>query len=301
MKIQDLKTIPATTQAVHRLLSKMVDDLSLDNPGAGSAYVEYLLSNLGEKSLSSDGPLTMYDLIEVHGSLMVGLQLGSEADGIEDAFDLFNSKEDDNALSSYGMTLRFAVDKGLRPGMSFLNGRPLPSDEEHANEVNQIFAEEQQYVFGMIMNGKITDKAPKSVYAEILTGPRVFKRNHPLLVQGSGSTGSSMYASLSRSKKSSNSFIRSSVVPTFADANFVIDAYIDFSTKEGLTFISKLITVLEMFPTTIEDTTTDSDSDEYHPSSSASRCNSLIVLICISATVRIPSRNNLKKTALFGN
>ena len=41
--IKDLKNIPVSTQAIHRLLSKLIVELSM-SPGASSAYIEYFFT-----------------------------------------------------------------------------------------------------------------------------------------------------------------------------------------------------------------------------------------------------------------
>jgi len=99
-----------------------------------------------------------------------------------------SSTEEDvrNALmeptKKYGHALRFAAEKNLRPGMGFLNGRPV--DGSDPNSISQAFGEEQQHIFGLIMTNEITDSSPKSVYAKLLSGDKVYKKVHPLLMTG---------------------------------------------------------------------------------------------------------------------
>ena len=114
----------------------------------------------------------MQDLLELHEKLLFGTRLGS--DGKEEAFDMLKGKEHKDR--QYGKALRFVVDKGLAPGLSFLNGRIF--DDEKA------FMDEQRQVFGMIAKGDITDSSPNSVYAHLLSSGPVFPKLHPLLASG---------------------------------------------------------------------------------------------------------------------
>lgn len=250
--LEDLKEIPASTQAIHRLVSGMLQNL-VTRPGAISAYVEYFFASIGN---DISGGLSMFDLLEMHGEMVESMSMGTKKGTMLEFLQAFKEAEvvvDD--FSTYGMTLRFAVSKGLRSGMSFVNGRPLPSGNENPQEISRIFGEEQNHVFGLIMQGDITDSLPKSVYAKMLTGSHVFKKHHPLLIQGEKSSNKHI---LMETKNDSREFMVPRSVPFLAEANFVVDAYLSFDTAEGLELASKFITILDSFSLTIQESTTES-------------------------------------------
>jgi hypothetical protein len=147
----------------------------------------------------------------------------------------------------YGRAVRFAADKAISPGMSFLNGKPLPTDAE--DSISSFFAEEQKHVFGLIMKGEITDTSPKSVYAKLLSGKRVFKKCHPLLIGGQDNVDS--YLQLDH-----NFGVESLIFPdpksTPLDANFVIEALIEFDTEEGVKILASLLPVLDSFLSSLD-------------------------------------------------
>ncbi|KAL7546885.1 hypothetical protein ACHAWF_010208 [Thalassiosira exigua] len=84
---------------------------------------------------------------------------------------------------TYEAAVAFASDKLLRPGMSFLNGLPLPDadDSNFDKGFSDALRYEQMHVMELVMKGVITDTAPKSIYARVLSGDKLFERYHPLL------------------------------------------------------------------------------------------------------------------------
>jgi hypothetical protein len=67
---------------------------------------------------------------------------------------LFAIEDNEDSECSYFKGIGFAP--GLKCGMSFLNGRPLPasSDTESGDRVSTLFMEEQEAIFGMIVCNK---------------------------------------------------------------------------------------------------------------------------------------------------
>ena len=113
------------TQAIHRIFTQFAVEKSLGQ-GLVVAYAEYFVSLLAEYGSSP----TMQDLLELHEKLLLGIRLGS--DGKEEAFDMLKGKEHED--QQYGKALRFAVDKGLAPGLSFLNGRIFDDEKAFTDE-----------------------------------------------------------------------------------------------------------------------------------------------------------------------
>jgi hypothetical protein len=262
--IQDLKSIPATSHAVHRLMTRFAQEYDDHRqPGALLAYVEYLFSYLHQPRDTSSPSLSMYDLVSIHGNLLEGMRLSSSDEGEQEAFDFLVEKEDESGPFVYGKALRFALDKGLKPGMSFLNGRPLPKEED-SSAINTMFTQEQNHIFGMIMRGKITDSSPKSVYAKLLTGNRVFPRNHPLLL-GNDNHESGVKAHTDYFDDNSlvdvshdNAWLHADSFASEAQAQFVVDAFLEFGTNYGRSIVSTFLSGIadDSFPTALESSTT---------------------------------------------
>ena len=246
--LADLKGIPATTQAVHRLIARFARDYG-SHPQALVAYVEYLLDSMGDV-------VDMHDLISTHVNLIEGMQLGVGAEAQKNALQaLLDDDDDEETQYLYGKALRFAVDKGLKPGTSFLNGRPLPADDNES-DLAKIFGEEQSHIFKMIVSGEITDTSPKSVYAKLLTGDRVYKRNHPLLAQ----EGVTHQEIKHQFPAESLLLSRDDTWSPSADAYFLVEAFLDYESVEGLQLAQQFLSVLSTFPLSIkssdEDATT---------------------------------------------
>jgi len=244
--LEDLKGIPATTQAVHRLISSVASEYGSRFPQVMVAYMEYLLASIGDVK-------DMHDLVDSHVNLIEGMGIDAGSDLHAKTLDALkaDNAEDESAHYSYGKALRFAVDKGLQPGMSFLNGRPVPSDMD---AVGKFFGEEQNHIFSLIMKGEITDTSPKSVYAKLLSGDRVFKRNHPLLAQ-KGAT----HREIQHYFTSDSLLLAGDTFPAEADAYFLVEAFLDFGgSTDGLKLAEQFLSVLGSLPPSIKN----SDGDD---------------------------------------
>jgi len=243
-----LSDTPATARAVHRLIDFFLREYG-EQPGASTAYVEYLISYVTEE-LETNGKLTMAALLNVHGSLleMMGLVGPGDSKAEAKAALLKNEKDLLSGTNVYGKGLRFAVERGLSPGMSFLNGRPLPDDEEGTHKV---FSEEQQYLMGMIMNGQIRNDSPRSIYGKLLTGEGVFSRMHPLLNQGKASPDS--YEELKHPFDSTSLIIQQD---PDAKVYFAAEIVLDYGTELGLAQLKKILDSMESFPTSVSENDT---------------------------------------------
>lgn len=258
--VEDLRVIPATTQAVHRLLAHFAENATKENPAALISYADFLVSSIREQKEQISETITMFDLVNIHGHLMVGMHMSSQEEGLEDAFSILTSDESSDLSQSlqhqYGMSVRFAVDKRLYPGMSFLNGRPLPVDPADAS-LGQIFGEEQNYVFGLIVKGDITDRSPKSVYAKLLSGEGVHKKFHKLLSQSQAEEGAVTHKQVNHGFTDESLMVSNSNVSSLAAAGavFVLDAYLDYTSPNGQSAASSLISALSSFPSAISTST----------------------------------------------
>lgn len=238
--LEDLKGIPPTTHAIHRLISSVANEYGSHFPQVMVAYTEYLFASVGDVK-------DMHDLVLSHVNLIEGMGISEGSDIQAKTLDTLqaDNAEDESAQYLYGKALRFAVDKGLQPGMSFLNGRPVPSDMD---AVGKLFSEEQNHIFQLIMKGEITDTSPKSVYAKLLTGDRVFKRNHPLLAQ-KGAT----HREVQHYFTSDSLLLSGDSFPAEPDAYFLVEAFLDFGgSMDGLKLAEQFLSVLSSLPSSIE-------------------------------------------------
>jgi Thioredoxin-like domain len=253
--ILDLQDHPVTTHAIHRLIANFASNDSAP-PGALIAFGEYLLSSIR----SHRGSFSLYDLVTIHGSLWEGMQIGTSSQGVEDGFQALIKEESSMSTGlSYGKAIRFAADKRLQPGMSFLNGRLLSIDSMADETVSTTFSEEQNHVFGLIMKGEITDTSPKSIYAKLLSGTGLYKKYHPLLSTKPKSidTESDGPEHLQHQFSSENSLIFAGKVgeshlTSACDALFVVDVFLAYDTVEGLNLAAKFMSLMDSFPTALE-------------------------------------------------
>ena len=247
---ESLKKIPATAQAVHRLFSDFSLEQS-DEPGATLAYLEYLLSSI-DRHKAVKGEVSMSDLIMLHGDLLAAMRIATASEAEATALETLLEGEDtgDSDVYLYGRALRFAADKAVTPGMSFLNGRPLPiGQDEDTNAAGNLFADEQKHIFGLIAKQEITDSDRKSVYGKLLTGKRVFSKCHPLLV-AAGQENIDRYLQLDHGFDA-ESLVFPNSQEIEADANFVVEALIEFDTDDGLKALSGLLSVMDSPSTSV--------------------------------------------------
>lgn len=141
-------------------------------PMAFLRYVEQLLFAI-EEVRASGKPFSLQDLVQKHGALYGELQISNSQDSRSSALKSLSKVSPEDSLA-YGHTLRFAVEKGLKPGMGFLNGRPLPLDATDES-VGTVFGQEHNHVLGLVVQGKITDASPRSIYGFLVSGDRVYK------------------------------------------------------------------------------------------------------------------------------
>ena len=250
---EKLKDIPGTTRALHSLFA----DLVSKNPSdMADAYLEYVMKLIDEqKEMSGEDSLSMFDIVEMHVNTMSGMQMGSSSKHWSDALSLLTDAEeddDDTTRPTYAKALRFAVDKGLQAGMSFVNGRPLPmgDPEDVFEKAGKIFNEEMSAIFMKIQGGEIKDSTPKSVYGLFLSGKGVFKKVHPLLMDSRDKSDS--YIKVPH-EFDSKSLLFPAASEEEVGAVFVLDAVLDVGSSQGLQLAKSLVSVMDSFPASIAD------------------------------------------------
>jgi UDP-glucose:glycoprotein glucosyltransferase len=237
---KELKETKATTQAVHRLLVQVVEEYDHE-PQIALAFGEYLMAAL-EDHIQAVGDVSMFDLIDLYARMMEGMGITDAASAEETAREALLQP-----TNTYGNALRFAAERNLRPGMGFLNGRPLDGTDTSA--ISKAFGEEQQHVFGLIMKNTITDTAPKSVYAMLLSGDKVYKKVHPLLF---GQTGESASHLMLDSGFGHKAIILASDPVDTATALFAVDIVLGYSSEYGRGVLKAFLDSMNDMPTTID-------------------------------------------------
>jgi hypothetical protein len=159
-RINDLDAFGLTTQAVHKLFSHVC--LQDEGEGMAPAYLQYVLQMLDQLRVQKGAPLSLKDLVGIHADILSQMGFKSESEAREEGLRVLASNEEkvnDGEAPRYGKALRFALNKGVRPGMGFVNGRALPdaADEGGHEKIGQIFSEEQNYILKLIMSREITD------------------------------------------------------------------------------------------------------------------------------------------------
>jgi hypothetical protein len=187
--------------------------------------------------------------MKMHGQLLTGMQIGNPS--IDGTINALVDLEQDQYV--YGKAVRFAVDKGLKPGMGFLNGIPLPgvSGESGMEALGTLFMQESKKIFQMVAQNEITETDQKSIYDKLLSGSKVFPRVHPLLTEGEGVAS---HIELSHSfGPESLLFPKETPSPADAAAVFVVEAVLELDTPEGIAIAKKLVTLMDALPATVAD------------------------------------------------
>jgi hypothetical protein len=148
--LTDLKGIKATTQAA----SLLIDSLIKEYGGmAALGFVDMLTSMWkGQSSLK--------DLVQIYVDFLGRSSIASGGEAVEKALAALakDKTRDESDKSStdvhYATSVEFALSKSIRPGMSFLNGLPLP---DSPREMQKIFFEEQEHIMQLAASGVITD------------------------------------------------------------------------------------------------------------------------------------------------
>ena len=252
MSLAELQEVPITAKDIHRMLSYMANKYK-DRKEILMMYEQYLGPSLAQSPPRNGGFYSFADLLLIHGEILVGTQvLRTPPSPVDTMAQLLSMDKDSDADNSYGYALRYAVDKGLQVGMSFLNGRPLPigDDEDAGEKVSGIFMEEQEVIFGMIMSNDITDSSPTSVYRKLLKAKNVFPRVHPLL----NSPTDGAYVEIEH-KFGLESLLSpaSTHSAASAEAIFEIDAVLAIDTMDGLEHAKRFVSVLESFSDKVAD------------------------------------------------
>mmetsp|Transcript_56656 Transcript_56656/g.137682 ORF Transcript_56656/g.137682 Transcript_56656/m.137682 type:complete len:1847 (+) Transcript_56656:196-5736(+) len=248
--VTEFSNIKLNARDIHRLLAYMRNSFK-DQSEALIPYQAYLFSSLTQSPPANGRFYSLKDLFVVHNEILQEFQLSSKHSLERIAEDLLEDEQD--SKSSYGGSVRFAVDKGLKPGMSFCNGRPLPDSSESGGSIQKIFSEEQQMVFNMVMEQKITDTKPRNFYYKLIKGKKknVYPRLHPLLTSGSeaDTTVTIQHPFTFESLLVPQSMEGTSSQHT--EALFVFEAVLEIDTLKGLSIARDFLTTMNDIQNTI--------------------------------------------------
>jgi UDP-glucose:glycoprotein glucosyltransferase len=194
-----------------------------------SCFIQ-VMYNVNEKQVTS-----AIEYVAIHLSFLIEMNVieygQSDREQSEMLALLRNSEESTLNEITYESAVQFAVDKAIRPGMSFLNGLPLPDGSNPAlfeSGINEILQYEQRHIMGLIMTGVITDTAPRSIYATVLKGDNLYKQYHPLLRDGAGE-----YMAI-HSNRSSLILPKTGCLTEDLDAIFLVEGVFDLDSPAGV-------------------------------------------------------------------
>mmetsp|Transcript_33197 Transcript_33197/g.98658 ORF Transcript_33197/g.98658 Transcript_33197/m.98658 type:complete len:1315 (-) Transcript_33197:1985-5929(-) len=211
---------------------------------------------------------TIGELIDAHAAFLDRAAQVSGSQARKDAIDALTKGDSDSDKAdavTYAKALKFAATKNVGPGMGFVNGIPLPTeDKSGGRDTQRIIMEEQRNIMGMIMGGKISDKGPRSIYAMLLTGSGVYSSMHPLLTESVGTYASPSHGfgerSLLRVPKdhdgdnnddSALAASSSESADGEVKAGFVLEAHLDLSSGRGLALAGSFLRTMDALPANV--------------------------------------------------
>jgi len=218
----------ATIKDVHTLFFEMLKE-------DGFLAFSFLLNY--HEQLSSSIAISREELVKLYLDFMKMASQSRNARSAAASHDILN-KPDEAANSSFKAGIKFANDKGIPSGATFINGRPIPvvvndnAEEEATKRVRMIFQEEMMILAEMVQEQRLTDDKPRSVYAMILSGKNLFETFHPMLLEEPKYTimesGGSLTSLMSVNPDSTANFDVSSF-----ETVITVEALLDMTTEIG--------------------------------------------------------------------
>lgn len=254
--INDLREIKATTRDIHRLYVYMRQTF-VNNGPALVMYQLYLSASIRGNPPSNGHFYSLFEIFSIHNDILLALNMGYTSDRLEDVAEALQMNEE-NSMHSYGRAVMFAANKGIKPGMSFINGRPLPIKEDDSEKAQKIFNEEQKLVIEMIINEEITDTKPRNFYYKLIKGDKqnVYPRLHPLLTEA---TSGNSYMDIAHNFGTESLLVpismRSEASALDSDAIFIFEAFLALDTPKGLSFALDFLEAMDNVPKSLGDTT----------------------------------------------
>jgi len=242
----------ATTHASFKLFQHLHK-----NQGAMMAlhYLYRTTERLAELRTTLPAPrnhFTLSELIDVHTSVSTELRLPqpqpSEVRKIIHAPD--GSGTD---VATYAGAVRFAAERRVRSPTAFVNGVYLPMASS-AEECQMVVQEEMNHIVTMVMEGKITDSEPRSVYAMLLRGDNVYGAMHPLLTEMDDDGGTGAGYRLVEYDSHPDSIVEVTDNTGYAGgATLLYEAVVDLTTEKGVRSALSFMAAISRFKKKISD------------------------------------------------
>ena len=183
---------------------------------------------------------------------------------------------------TYESSVQFAIDKSIGPGMSFVNGIPLPIGSGFEAGVNEILQHEHRHIMELATTGVITDTAPRSIYAKVLSGDKLYKQYHPLLKEGVGK-----YTVTNFSDWRSLILPKNTKPPNYSnvDAMFLVEGVFDLGTPTGINFALSFLDLITSPPSAWHDSRATSLAFRILPSITPASPQSQVLanILCIAS------------------
>ncbi|KAL3809942.1 hypothetical protein ACHAXA_011384 [Cyclostephanos tholiformis] len=235
--------------------------------------------------ISESNAISVKEYVDLHVSLLMEMRVINNAQNEKYEMEAILGTSDTNAepnVVNYESSVQYAIDKLIRPGMSFFNGIPMPDGSRFEAGVNKILQYEQHHIMDLIMSGVITDTAPRSIYAKVLSGDKIYKQFHPLLKEGVGEyiVTNSDWRSLIFPKNSKPTNYNN------VDAMFLVEGVFDLGSPVGINFAISFLDLISSPPSAWHDSTTSvSLAFRIVPSISPSSPQSQVLanIICIAS------------------
>ena len=235
----DVMKSPATVHTIFHMLKYVAN--TYDTMTAFT-YSYHLIESI-QKLKMTRSDLIIADLVMVHfQALNEKYQDISKSSIVEFLKDVEADNRNDK-LSLYSKALTFAVNKNVKPKMTFVNGIPVSST---AKNIEHTIMEEINYIAGLVMTQKITSSFPKSIYGMLLSGSNIYTEMHPLLTESKGAYHFSFPGKNALSYPSNqNEFDLDFIKKTTDSAVFLVEGHFDFESELGLTLLLSFLSVVD--------------------------------------------------------
>ncbi len=263
---EEMKKQPISTQEIFALLNHVQET------HGGMIAMNYMYVLMQSLMKEKRNQLNVENLIKIHNDAIY--EIIHERENVlylQKLLFVESAKLVDSA--SYEKAIRFASSKNIRAGMTFVNGIPIPLN--NPREAQGIIQDEISHIAGMVLTGKVTNSR-KSIYAKLLTGPKVYSKMHPLL--GESTPRYHLFSSYFDDQ--------TLVVPKTTENNsnprILCEAYVDFNSDSGLNLVESFLSSIKRKVDNVDNHDKVKLSFRVLPSSEAS-AGSLLAKVFINA------------------
>lgn len=226
---EDMKKQPVSTQEIFALLNHVQET------HGGMIAMNYMYVLMQSLMKEKHNQLNVESLIKIHNDAIY--EIIHERENrlyLQQLLFIESAKLVD--LASYEKAVRFACSKNIRAGMTFVNGIPIPQNDPR--EAHSIIQDEINHIAGMVLSGKVTN-ARKSIYAKLLTGPKVYSKMHPLLGE------STPRYHLFSSYFDDQTLVVPKTTGNNSNPKILCEAYVDFNSDSGLNLVESFLSSIK--------------------------------------------------------